>query len=115
MFTALSHCPLISKRESTTVREVYDAFRTLKTRSLVAVVQTFYVMPTDTKGSCYQAVDLSTNDISFVAYDYSLTTAENHLAAAMALITEWRVADYQLASCTVDNTGRGYVFTFVAA
>ena len=115
MSATLSHCPLIGKWQSTTVREVYDSFRTVTSRSLVAVIKTRYESPTDTKGSCFRAVDLQTNDISFVGFDYTLTTPENHLAAAMELIKDWRVADYQLASWSVDHTGHGYLFTFVAA
>ena len=43
-----------------------------------------------------------------------MTTVENHCAAAMALITEWRVAAYQLVHYSASDDGCGYVFTFAA-
>jgi len=106
--------PAVSRHSTASAREVMEHYRK-HGRCLTAVVQTSYVPATDTEGACYRAVDLHTGDIHFVAPDYSLTTGENHLHAAINLLAEFRVADYRLLSiCTDGFEGRGYVITFAS-
>ena len=105
--------PTIGMFRVNNVKDILDDFRRTTSQGLVAVIQTSYVQATDDKGACYRAVDLHTGDIHFVAPDYSLTTGENHLHAAIDLISEFRVSDYRLISISTDGfSGKGYVITF---
>jgi len=93
-------------------KEVMDFHRRATPRTLVTTVETLYVRPTSTTGAQFVASDMLTGDTSGTSYDYGLTTEENHLAAAIALISEWRVGDYQLIHYSENHNGSGYVFTF---
>ena len=105
--------PTVGMFRANNVKDVLDDFRRTMSHGHAAVIQTSYVQATDTEGACYRAVDLHTGDIHFVAPDYSLTTGENHLHAAIDLISEFRVSDYRLISiCTDGFSGKGYVITF---
>lgn len=108
----LSSAPLIGKWRASTAKEVMDFYRLATPRRLTSVIETRYEKPIDTKGSAFRAFDLGTGDTVWTAYDYSLNTPENHLAAAMQCIAEWRVADYQLTHWTANAKGDGMVFTF---
>ena len=110
-----SEAPLIGKWRPSSAKDVMDFYRAATPRRLTTVIETRYEKPTDTKGSAFRAFDLGTGDTVWTAYDYSLNTPENHLAAAMECVSEWRVADYQLLHWTANSRGDGMVFTFVIA
>ena len=69
-------------------------------------IETKYVKATDTKGAHIKA-KAESGSIK-VSYDHALNTAENHEAAAMALIEKLGWQD--LGVFVEGGTARGYVF-----
>lgn len=110
--TVTASAPLVGRYSAAGAREVMDFHNRAVPRLLTTVIETTYVGPTDHLGSRFRAMDLGTGDQTDVASDYSLTTPENHLAAAMACIAEWRVAEYRLIHYTANAKGNGTVWTF---
>ena len=89
-----------------------DHFRRSHHR-VILTVNTSYLSPTDTLGSRYTATESASGQFTFVHANYELTTVENHLAAAMAVIAEHCYGDYTLMAYEADRAS-GYVFTFEA-
>lgn len=104
--------PKVGRCSHAEARHVMDFHNRAVPRILMTVIETTYVGPTDDQGSRFRAMDLGTGDQTDVASDYSLTTPENHLAAAIACIAEWRVAEYRLIHYTANAKGNGTVWTF---
>lgn len=77
-------------------------------------ISTRFLPPTDTEGSKFGAIELDGARFTFVPSDYSLTTPENHLSAAIALIREHFEMEYVLISCDHENSADGYTWTFEA-
>ena len=69
-------------------------------------IETKYIKATDTKGS-YIKAKAESGSIK-VSYDYALSAAENHEAAAQALIDKLGWQD--LGVFVEGGTARGYVF-----
>ena len=114
MSTVLSSvAPTISRYHATTAREVMDHHRK-NPRRIVLTINTHFIPPTDTDGSKYGAIDEVSNLFTFVHASYELTTAENHLAAAIGLIREHFYGEYELTSYEGNRSDCGYVFTFEA-
>lgn len=111
MATANIISPTISRYASSSARDVMDYFRK-HPRKVIQSVTTFYLPPTNTEGSLFGAVSDINNHYTHVAYDYSLTTVENHLNAAMALISEHLYGEYILQSYESNEDDIGYLFTF---
>ena len=111
----ISGAPMIGRLHAVSARDVMDHHRRSIPRVLICTIDTTFVCPTDTKGSCFRAQDLGTGEIAFTASDYALTTPENHLNAAMACISEYRVADYELMHYGANRKGDGFLFTFAIA
>ena len=110
--TASAFAPTVGRYSAADAREVMDFHRRAVPRVLTTVIETTYVQATDDQGSRFRAMDLGTGDQTNVACDYSLNTPENHLAAAIACIAEWRVAEYRLIHFTANAKGNGTVWTF---
>ena len=110
--TANALAPTVGRYSAADARQVMDFHNRAVPRILTTVIETTYVQPTGDHGSRFRAMDLGTGDQTYVACDYSLTTPENHLAAAIACIAEWRVAEYRLIHYTVNAKGSGTVWTF---
>jgi hypothetical protein len=106
-----SHCT----DYSSDARRVMDDFRHNTPREVLTYVCTEFVSATDTEGSSYSAHFLIDNRIEAanVPADYSLTTVENHLAAAIALISrEARDNSYELLGYDDLAETSDYLFTF---
>ena len=109
MATANIILPTINRQASTDARTVMDCYRAAPPQ-FVLTIETDYVGPTDTTGSCFRAEDTLHHSIHFEAAQYDLTTVENHLSAAIGLIQNCRFATYQLLS--YESTETGYQFSF---
>nr|BDD46960.1 hypothetical protein 12 [bacterium] len=111
---ATATAPTIGRFHGTTAREVMDHHRK-HPRRCVLTINTHFIPPTDTDGSKYGAIDEVSNLFTFVHASYELTTAENHLAAAIGLIREHFYGKYILTSYEGNRADNGYLFTFEAA
>jgi hypothetical protein len=58
----------------------------LYTYSYQAFVQTKWLGPTNHKGAHVRATNVSSGSTIVVSWDYALSTCENHIAAARALL-----------------------------
>jgi hypothetical protein len=78
-----------------------------------AFVQTKWLGPTNHKGARVRATNASSGATIVVSWDYALSTAENHIAAARALLTKCYQPqpDSFLMCGTKDQTG--YILTGV--
>ena len=108
-----SSAPIVGRYQSTGARDVMDHFRK-NYRKVILTIDTSFIPPTDTDGSKYGAIDQTSNLFTFVHAAYDLTTPENHLAAAIALIREHYYGEYVLAAYAPAHDS-GYVFTFEAS
>ena len=112
MHSATVSAPIVGRFRASHSREVMDHFRR-NPRKIIQTIKTSFLPPTDIDGSRYGAICETSNLFTFVHASYELTTEENHLAAAIALIREHIYGEYILTSYEADR-GRGYVFTFEA-
>ena len=104
--------PAVGRYLPTDARQVMDNYRH-NVRRIVLTINTSFIPPTDTEGSKYGAIDETSRLFTFVHAAYDLTTPENHLAAAIALIREHYYGEYVLMAYESAHDS-GYVFTFEA-
>ena len=109
---ALHQAPTIGLFRSTSAKDVMDFHRRATPRTVLVTVSTRFEPPTDTKGSCYRAQDMSSSSISFTAANYALNCVENHLNAAMAVLTDYRHNEFVLKHYDSNKDDDGFVFTF---
>ena len=111
--TSLSQ-PIVSRFNDTNARDVMDFHRTQTPRSLQVCIDTEFVSPTDTEGSCYQASMKFASQVSTVAAQYDLTTPENHLAAAIQFIRDRYHSNYKFVGYESSDSGYQFFFEMVA-
>lgn len=83
-------------------------------RKVLLTVETAYLSPTENDGSRFAATICDSHQFDFVHMDYALTTPENHLAAAMRVISTHLYCNYQLLSYESVRNSNRYLFTFEA-
>ena len=101
----------IGAHHSPTPKEVMDEFR-CSTRKVILTIETSYLPPSDNMGSVFTATISESRLFDFVHMDYSLTTPENHLAAAMAVIKSQLWGNYSLLAYESVRDSPSYIFTF---
>ena len=109
--SVITSAPVISRDSASSVREVIDFCNYQHARQFDLTIETDFVGPTDTTGSCYRAHNLLGNEIHFESAQYDLTTPENHLRSAMGLIREFLQGCYQLKAYESTETGYRFAFT----
>lgn len=105
--------PAIGKHYLSTAKDVMDHFRKTP-RKVILTVQTTYLPPTENDGSRFSATVCDSHEFDYVHMNYELTTSENHLAAAMAVITSHMFGSYTLLSYDSVHNSASYFFTFEA-
>ena len=109
----IDKAPSFGKHYITSAKEVMDHYRRFP-RKVIVTVETMYLPPSDDYGSRFTGTIKDSFQFDFVHMDYSLSTPENHLAAAMAVITAHLYGNYSLLSYESIRGSGAYLFTFQA-
>ena len=105
----LTTVPTVGKFANVDARSLMDDYRRAVPRQVLEILLTHYCGPTDTEGSQAMAQSIVSGVTGAAAWDYGLTVAENHLAAAVAALTPSR-SDWELVSS--EPTADGWCFSF---
>ena len=108
-----SEAPIISRQAFISASDVYKHYQKAHRRVVVSL-ETQFIPPSYALGSAFGAIDLDGVKFTFVPMDYSLSTPENHLSAAIALLREQYEGEYVLISCDSNSSDSGYTWTFEA-
>ena len=109
----IDKAPNVGRHFITSAKDVMDHYRRTP-RKVILTVETMYLPPSDDFGSRFTGTICDSKEFDFVHMDYSLTTSENHLAAAMAVITSHLYGNYSLLSYEPIRDSASYLFTFEA-
>lgn len=81
-------------------------------RKVILTVETMYLPPSDDIGSRFTGTICDSKQFDFVHMDYSLSTPENHLAAAISVINSQLYGSYELMAYESVRDSACYIFTF---
>ena len=107
----LDKAPNIGKHHLASAKHVMDHFRR-NPRKAILTVETMYLPPSEDCGSRFTATVCDSKQFDFVHMDYSLSTPENHLAAAISLINSQLYGSYELMAYESVRDSACYLFTF---
>ena len=113
LMITIDKAPKIGRHFLSSAKDVMDHYRRTP-RKVITTVETMYLPPSDDAGSRFTATTCDSKQFDFVHMDYALTTSENHLAAAMGVISSQLYGNYSLISFESVRDSAAYLFTFQA-
>ena len=107
----LDKAPNVGKHNLASAKDVMDHYRR-NPRKVILTVETMYLPPSEDCGSRFTATVCDSKLFDFVHMDYSLSTPENHLAAAISVINSQLYGSYELMAYESVRDSACYLFTF---